>query len=333
VNVAVVGPDGPGSLANALRAGFDESGINAVVVPTQALTGGKRALIVARRHGAEKALSRVLTSRLIRQLRSQAPDVVLVVKGRFLSGGDVERVRRAIGVPVVNFYPDHPYAGPPYASDQDARALQAALPSYDRVFTWSEMLVERLRGHGARAVFMPFGYDPGTFSARPPDRPYKWDVSFVGQWYPERQEALASLAELDLVISGSGWAEAVRGTPLEGHVLTGARFARHAAEAFWDSRVSLNLLATPNLESHNMRTWELPATATACVMSWTPFHEQLFAGSGVPLVREPAELRSAVGELLSADTSREQVAQLARASVEQGTYARRAADMLAELGL
>ena len=108
---------------------------------------------VARRTGTPQSLeviSRVPPSNLI-----------LVIKGHFLSPSIVSGLRAAARCPVVCFNPDNPFNL--NGASSFAHVLKA-IPQYDVYFVWSHALVRRLREAGARRPeFLAFGVDDEHF--------------------------------------------------------------------------------------------------------------------------------------------------------------------------
>ena len=102
-----------------------------------------------------------------RRAASAGPDAVVVVRGRWLSARDVERLRDATGAPVVNLQTDNPLSG----RVREPRLLDA-LPAYDLVTAWSEGLAAGLDEAGARrTVVLPFAYDPELYAPEPRGEP------------------------------------------------------------------------------------------------------------------------------------------------------------------
>lgn len=332
MRITIVSPPGEGQLGVSLAHAFEAEDHEVTLVAGRALTAGNRLLRLARMASAEAPISAALSARVSRVASASGAEAVIVIKGRFLREGDVRRLRRRLAVPVVNYYPDNPFH-PEFREEPVVRAL----PAYDLVCAWSEALAEQMRLHGVeRAAVVPFAFDPDLFRPRPPGEEYRYDVAFVGQWYPVRQRFLQELAGLRLAISGAGWRDALGGTPLEAAVLEGSHFGREAARLYWASRVGLNILHSANSDcgGQNMRTWELPATATATVATRTADHERLYGEDGAVLIDRPDELRPAVDALLADEERREAIALGGRRAVEAGTYrarARQIAQLIEEL--
>ena len=183
---------------------------------------------------------------------------------------------------------------------------------------------------------LAFGYDPELFAPPPPGTVPRFDVAFVGSGSPHRLEWLRELSDLRLALTGPRWRRLTRGTPLARGVLSGQHWGRGAAQVYWSARVGVNILDPQNLVGHNMRTWELPATGRASVVTRTQDHEDLFGAGGALLVERPEQLRVAVDRLLADPVEREAVGRTGRAAVQHGTWqarARELADALAKLSV
>jgi glycosyltransferase involved in cell wall biosynthesis len=327
VRVAVIAHQFEGGLGSSLAKGLAQAGHEATVVPARWLGSGRRPLIEARRRGLEAPATAFLTSRALKAAARLRPDAAVVIKGRFLRYEDVRRLRDALDVPVVNYYPDNPF-GPAWREDEVIRALGA----YDLVCIWADSLASELRAAGvARTAVIPFGYDPGVYHPPPGRVERRFDAVLVGQWYPIRGEFARQLEGLRLAITGGGWRRATRGTSLARCVLRGHHFGTNAAKLYWASGVGLNILHHHNLPGHNMRTWELPATETAMVATRTSYQQRLFGEQGAILIDRPEELRPAVEELLADDARRRAVARAGREAVAPGTYEERARQLVEQI--
>jgi spore maturation protein CgeB len=326
MNIALLSPPGDGQLGVSLARGLASEGHDVRFVSASLLTSDGRLMPRARRVRADAPLSRALTWRAGR--RSGYPDVVLVIRGRFLRARDVEHLRHVSGAPVVNYYPDHPLHG----RLRETPFLRS-LPAYDLVLVWCSDLAHQLDAVGLRrpAEVLPFGYDPELFAPAPAGTVPQFDVAFVGSGSPHRLEWLRALSDLRLALTGPRWRRLTRGTSLARGVLPGRHWGRGAARVYWSARVGVNILDPQNLIGHNMRTWELPATGRASVVTRTPDHEDLFGGGGALLVERPEELRGAVDRLLADPVEREAVGRAGRAAVQHGTWQARGRELAGTL--
>jgi spore maturation protein CgeB len=328
MRVALLTPQGQGQLGMSFASGLSRDGHDVHLVGGGALTGGSRELILARQLRFDRALSAALRRPIERRLANLVPEVTIVVKGRFLSGRDVEALRRASGGLVVNYFPDNPF----YADFSDPAVIDA-LRSYDSVFIWSRELVKALRAEGVSgASYLPFGYDDELYGEGQRDQPAWWDIAFVGQWSELRERHIRSLAGLRVVVAGPNWKRRLRSDAARWcTVLSGTPHGRAAAAVYRRSTVGLNILHPQNTNAHNMRTWELPSTGTPCVMTASAFHTHLFGDTGVLAFDGPGDIRDAAECLLRDVSARHAVAAAGEAAVRSGTYRSRMRELLASL--
>ncbi len=316
MKIAILGPNWPGSLASSLASGARALGHDAQAVGAAQLTGGWGPLVVGRRHGFEALVGLPLVNLLESRLLALEPDLVLVVKGRFITRHHVERLRRRLGCPIINYYPDHPTA----SAFRDARLLQA-LGAYDEVIVWAEHVAEGLADYGISAVrIVPFGYDPDLYRPAALRPNPQWDAVLIGQCYPTRLEHTLGLADLRLFISGRGWRRATVGTGLAAVIRDDVFQGTDICEYYWRSCAALNILHDVNKPAHNMRSFEIPASGTAMIATRTRGHEALFGTDGAVLVDTPSETREAVQFLARNPGYRDQVARRGLERITGHTY-------------
>jgi spore maturation protein CgeB len=325
VRISVVGIAGAGALATAFANASTELGHEGAVVKAPELVAGSRALFLTRSLGAEAFVAKPFLDRLRHDLTSARPHFVIVVKGRFLRAEAINALRDDLGVPVVNYYPDHPL----WPGHDDPQIVDS-LAAYDEVLIWGEHVRDALVAAGVSSVrVVPFGYDPTVY--RPPDAPspHRWEIAVIGQSYPERMRYAEALAEFDLLISGKGWTRAVKQGPLRGRASDESFMGDETCRLYWRSAIGLNILANWNVPAHNMRTFEVPATGTVMVGTQTPEHKAIFGSEGAVLVSGPAEAREAVRTLLADPDRLAAIGAEGRRRVEPHTYASRLRTLLA----
>ncbi|MCK6478930.1 MAG: glycosyltransferase [Planctomycetes bacterium] len=235
-----LGADGDGYV----RA-FRRLGHSVRVVPAEEYVPGRwrGAGLRALRRLLEGSMVREYEEALVAQAAAFRPHLLFVFKGKYVTPGAVERVRRT-GAVAVNFYPDVSFLshGP---------LLPGALPLYDWVFTTKTFGLEDMRRSlgVTRSSFLPHAADPDVHrpvEPSPEERErYGCDVSFIGTWSPKKQahlEALAAgLGGLRLRIFGAQWEGkgAVLAPFIEGHGVHGLEYAK----AIGASRVNLCILS------------------------------------------------------------------------------------------
>jgi glycosyltransferase involved in cell wall biosynthesis len=323
MRIAMVGADDNGSLTRSFAQGARDQGLDAREVFVDRLIAGWRPLFLARRVGLDGVVAAPLLRALERRLSALEPDLVVVVKGRFIDAACIERLRRRLGVPIVNYYPDDPlWPG------HDDRRLLAALQRYDEVVVWADRVAEGLGRLGISSRVVPFGYDPTAY-APPRDRvASRYDVVLVGQRYDVRESFVQPLTDLRLLVSGVGW-DAAQTDAVRRIAATRTYAAPEICRLYAHAAFGLNILGPWNLPAHNMRTFEIPATGTAMVVTRTPEHEQLFGEDGAVLVDDPAEARARILDLLADEDELHRVGERGRERIAPFTYARRMEELLA----
>ncbi|MGI8731570.1 MAG: CgeB family protein [Solirubrobacteraceae bacterium] len=322
MRIAIVGANDNGSLTRSFTDGARDQGLDAHAVFADRLIAGWRPLFLARRFGVDGIASAPLSRALERRLSALDPDLIVVVKGRFIDGCCIERLRRRLRCPIINYYPDDPlWPG------HDDRRLVAALHRYDEVVVWGERVAEGLQQLGISARVVPFGYDPTSYAPPRDSVAHRYDVVLVGQRYEAREAFVEPLTDLRLLVSGVGW-DAAQADAVRRIASTRTYSAAEINRLYAESAFGLNILSPWNLPAHNMRTFEIPATGTAMVVTRTPEHERLFGEDGAVLVDEPAEARERILELLDDDEELRRLGERGRERIAPFTYTRRMRELL-----
>lgn len=262
-------------------------------------------------------------------IQERQPDLVLVIKGRWINPATIERAKQILGErPIVNFNPDSPWE-PANSSSR----LQHAIPLYDYHFTWSQDLVEPFRTAGAKSVnYLPFAYDPALHSPLPKQpKDWQYDAVFLGTFALERDKLLSSLAGCNIAVWGNGWARAkhIPKSWIQGQAVYGAEATELAATA----PIALNILRPQNAGSHNMRTFEIPATRTLMLTTRSREQSALFAeGYEIECYESPEELLEKVRTLSKERDRVQAIAQAGYERVREETYALRTRQLLEALG-
>lgn len=254
------------------------------------------------------------------------PDLILVIATSGVHAGTLSQLRVAIPkTKIYSIYPDTPH-------NLVTNRIQC-LSLFDRVIVYSSELVDVFKRMGARhAVPLGFAADPDLH------QPYSGnddlgirhtDISFIGNWRPEREAFLEQLADFNLQIWGSDyWYRHTRpGSPLRklwaGRTAEGMEFARVVAA----SKISLNILGPISWPGPNMRTFELPACGAFVLSERQPGVTQYFKeGQSIACYSSVEEAREKIKYYLREETARKEVAQAAYKTVIYGgnTYVDRA---------
>ena len=206
--------------------------------------------------------SKVVSERLLNFLSGNNYnfEVIIVFKGANFSRKTLERGRKLSPKTTwVNINPDDPLNVSSRGSTN--KNIVESLGFFNLYCVWSKRLVEKLANQGCqKTVYLPFGYDQ-DFHLPPPDSLTVRHglVTFVGAWDKEREAILSAIADYDLHIYGNGWNRVSRSSPLRSKIMSQNIYREEFARVIARSTVSLNLLRSQNIGSHNMRTFEIPA--------------------------------------------------------------------------
>ncbi|MBW3577892.1 MAG: glycosyltransferase [Actinobacteria bacterium] len=178
---------------------------------------------------------------------------------------------------------------------------------------------------GQRTIVVPFGWDDMSYF--PPKHRIKELVErpvFVGTWTQRRQRALSSLRSSAVVVFGHRWPRD------SGFEVMPAVYEDDYRTVVASAGCAINLLRTQNADSHNMRTFELPACGALQVAPRTHDHERWLTPQDCILFDSYEELATAVDSALS--RPRFDITEPPK-WLYAHTYAARARSVLAELGI
>lgn len=339
----IIGAFGPGDLAASYARGFERLDVDVFRFDSD------QAYLEAGRLAGNRYLRRAFRSWLwhtvnrstVAVARAVRPQIVLAIKAAYLNPDTIQLVRRELGVPFVNYYPDHPYCGVPWNARKTSaqrRDLLTVLQQYSRVWTWEPSLTERLRTAGVPAAYLPFGFDDGLDHPGAPGtcRECAGDhrVVFVGQHSDKREAHLSAIRRSAVALWGARWPRA--GRRFEGrHAIhrTGT-FGAAAAPLYAAADVSLNVVDDLNMPGHNMRTFEIPGSGGLMVATHTAEQAALFPnGEAALYYRIPGEIDALIDRVRSEPDLADRLRRNGQAIAREHSYRRRAATMLDELGI
>ena len=195
-------------------------------------------------------------------------DCVLVIKGENILPKTLLWLQEKLHAKLFNFYPDNPFTL--WNGNSTIHVLNS-LPIYDRVLIWSKQLVLLLQASGCGKVgYFPFAVDEDLFAQNvlldeDSIKKYVCDVCFVGTWDAEREQWLTTLLKelpnLNLGLWGNDWHKNLKtDSPLRQYLRGYAVYGQEMIKLFRSSKIVLNFIRKQNLDAHNMRTFEVPAS-------------------------------------------------------------------------
>ncbi len=270
-----------------------------------------------------------LNARLLKTVRRQRPDLLIVNQGTVLTRSTIGEAR-SLGARCVNWFSDFP-------AEFD-KGLEVAA-AYDAFFLGSSFAAARHREAGRRHSFwLPFGCDPGDRrpdedgDARAAPRDDLPQVVFVGSHYPERQILLRFLRGLPVGVWGPGWERAADDPHLRPMIRGGALRPGAWRRLYAGCRVALNIhygsFGPPDASGDlaNTRVFEILGCGAYQVVDRQGDVVRLFRdGEHLALYSSGEELRARVEAALHDEERRREVARRGRDEVLwRHTYVHRA---------
>jgi spore maturation protein CgeB len=163
-----------------------------------------------------------------------------------------------------------------------SRNMLESLPLYDIVFSFSMSFKKNISKLGAKKVeYLPFAFDPFIHNKIPvggdESITYLYDVVFVGCWDKGREKTLSLLCKFKLGIWGPGWDRVSPLSGLNNNIVKSSIIgAQEMSNIYSKSRLCLNPLRDQNTNSHNMKTFEIPAMGGVMLTNKTVDHLNLF---------------------------------------------------------
>jgi spore maturation protein CgeB len=202
------------------------------------------------------------------------PKIIWIFKGMEITPATLLWVKRK-KIKLVNYNPDNPFIFS--GSGSGNTNVTKSIPLFDMHFTYNMEVKKKLEKMlSVSIVYLPFGFDLG-------DQLYKdceeqeeiVKVCFAGN--PDAKRATfiekMAVAGIEIDVYGNNWAHFVKNHAIAIHPPVYGR-------EFWmilrRYRVQLNLMRVHNENSHNMRSFEVPAIGGIMLAPDTPEHKLFF---------------------------------------------------------
>lgn len=276
-----------------------------------------------------RKINLVAYNRNIRRYALQfKPDLLVVTKGVNIFPDTLRIMKDSLPrLQLININYDDFFSSAP--SNVFSR-LNEVVSLYDWIFPSKKANVVDLRDLGCRNVhYIPIGYDPHVHFPVFPDpdeyRRFYCEVLFVGTFTPERAAFLHSLTEFQLGIWGGAW-KLWQISPFlrrsiarsgKNRNVGGLKFAKVVASC----RIALNFFREENKDTHNHRTFELPACGVFTLSQRSEELGKFFEeDKEIAVFSSPDELRDKVKYYLEHPREREKMAHLAHERLKKGKH-------------
>jgi spore maturation protein CgeB len=278
----------------------DITDVNASIFPAQRFFLIYYSKGVQRKIFFKLGLSRIyskINRRLMSVLLKDKPDVVLVFKGMEINIETLSFIREQ-GVLLVNYNPDNPFIFSGRGSGNNN--LRKSLFYYDFHLTYSQEIMNQFTQMSIKSFLLPFAFHKQKSHLNMAEKSAEiMKICFVGNADIHRVKTINILASMGVEIDvyGSGWdAFKMNESIYLGPFLWGDAFF----EKLNKYRAQLNLMRVHNMNSHNMRTFEIPGNLGIQIAPKTIEHTNFFQdGENIFLFNDTDECVEKINYILS----------------------------------
>jgi spore maturation protein CgeB len=283
-----------------------------------------------------KILFRLGLSKIYKQLQTGVLDYVavykpthiLVFKGMELLPSTLLAWKQQ-QIKLINYNPDNPFVFSGRGSGN--KNVTHSIKLFDLYGSYDRTIVKQLEAQGVNSALIPFGFElEDAFYEEICKIKEVNKVCFLGNPDKERAQFIKKLLDLNVAIDiyGTGWHSYFKNHPLV------QLFPAVYGNEFWITlrkyAVQLNLMRIHNLNSHNMRSFDIPGIGGIMLAPYTEDHANYFVNQEeVFLFRNSEECLSNIKYLLSLTVEeREKIRNSARIkSIRMYTYAKRVQEL------
>jgi len=201
------------------------------------------------------------------------PKTVLVFKGMEIQPQTLQWIKFK-GIKVLNYNPDSPFIFSGRGSGN--KNVTNSLSLFDYYITYDKAINKELVNRSVKSAIIPFGFDWSGFNyieLEEKDEVFK--LCFLGNADKFRIDFLEQIAQKGVKIDGYGenWSDC----KLHENISTfGPKYGAEFWEILQKYALQLNLLRPHNLNSHNMRSFDIPGAGGIMLAPRTPDHQTYF---------------------------------------------------------
>jgi spore maturation protein CgeB len=201
-------------------------------------------------------------------------DIIWVFKGMELLPETIVELKKHT-VKLINFNPDNPFIFSGRGSGN--KNITKTIRLYDHHFTYDKAVYSKIiNDYGIKCSIVPFGYDPDVIPS------YDFEkldeilaVCFIGNPDSYRKKIIIEILNkgLSVHIYGNGWEKYINHSNL---IVNEPLYGKSYFEIILKYRVQINMMRMHNIDSHNMRSMEIPGCGGVMLAPRTIDHEKFF---------------------------------------------------------
>jgi spore maturation protein CgeB len=202
------------------------------------------------------------------------PEIILVFKGMEITPTSLKWARQK-GIKLVNYNPDNPFVFSGRGSGNSN--ITNSIELYDFHFTYNLEIQKKLEeNHHAKTGLLPFAFDISQDLFKVCEKELEIiKVCFLGNPDKLRASFIKSIADkgIEIDVYGNDWNKFVNHKNIISYPPV---YAEEQWKILRKYRVQLNLMRIHNLDSHNMRTFEVPGIGGIQLAPDTKEHQLFF---------------------------------------------------------
>jgi spore maturation protein CgeB len=279
MRILIVGSDKHWAIENYFLDYFqNQEGIKAELFPAHNIFHQFYYRSIVNKVSFRLGLSRIyqkINAGLLENVKNFQPDIVWVFKGMEIFPGTLKKLKEQ-SLFLVNYNPDHPFVFAHRGSGN--QNVLEGIPYYDLHLSYSKnILLEIQKKYGIKGEWLPFAYQPNEKVIHIPKQD-KNRVCFIGNPDKIRTNFIRFLGERGIPVDvyGHYWEKYLKklgNLPIRIHAPVFQEAFQQTAVQY---RVQLNIFRPQNKDSHNMRTFEMPALGCIMLAPYSIEHSILF---------------------------------------------------------
>ena len=304
MRILLVGSNYSWSIENYFIKYFSEMGLKIELFPAQTQFYNYYYSSLINKIKFRLGLSRIINNinkELLVHINSFQPKIIFIFKGMEILPKTLKTLKKS-SVVLVNYNPDNPFIFSGKGSGN--KNLINGLNLFDIHFTYSVTIKrELIKKTNSKVYLLPFGYDIDNNlfpSIHCQNEVIK--TCFLGNPDKERVFFIKQLADfgIELDLYGHNWNKYINHDKIK-------IFEPVYENEFWKTlykyRVQLNIMRRHNLDSHNMRSFEIPAVGGIQLAPFTKEHQLFFEeNKEIFLYKNLGECLEKINYLLSLST-------------------------------
>jgi hypothetical protein len=219
-------------------------------------------------------LQRKIQKLLLNRVKNEKYDLIWVFKGMEILPNTLSMLKKQTQR-LINFNPDNPFIFSGKGSGN--KNITRSIHLYDEHFTYDRQVKAKIETEfNLKCTLVPFGFDPEVIPVEElNDLEETNAVCFLGNPDSYRAKILQSILDKNICLHvyGNGWNDFLKHPKL---TIYGPVYEKEYFKTLRKYRVQLNIMRVHNLNSHNMRSIEIPGCGGIMLAPKTKDHEAFF---------------------------------------------------------